>query len=82
MYLLTFVYSCLAFAEVLVLFASVIGLLTFVVKQLVALTDALLSAVINAGSRTSQPRVKGRSAFNLIFESRPRKILGGHNELF
>lgn len=82
MHLLTLVYSCLAFAEILVLFASIIGLLTFAVRQLIAITDALLSAAIDAGSRNSQPRDKRPNTFNLMFEGRPRRILGGHNEPF
>jgi len=70
-------YLCavLAFAEVAVLFASVISLFVFLVSEIVRTADHLLDVAINgwwlAIERPSQVR-----------DYRLHKVMGGHNERF
>lgn len=82
MYLLNLVYSALAFAEVLVLFASAMALLALAARQVVRVIDSLIGVVIDAGSHRLKPRVQGSNTLSLVFESRPCRIPGGHNERF
>lgn len=85
MHFVAYVYSVLAFAEVLVLFGSIIGILVLVGRQAVrglnALMDAL-DAALDARSRGADPRLRTPANLNLAVESRSRKIPGGHNERF
>jgi hypothetical protein len=67
MYLLDLVYSVLAFAEILVLVAS---------------ATALVVKAIDAASARTGPHVKSWNPFKVVVQSRPRKIPGGHNEVF
>ena len=85
MYLVAHVYSVLAFAEVLVLFGSVIGILVLVFRQAVRGLNALMDAVeaaLDARSRGADPRISKPVNLNVAVESRSHKILGGHNERF
>ena len=83
MHFVAYVYSVLAFAEVLVLFGSIIGILVLVGRQTVrglnALMDAL-DAALDARARGTDPRLRTPANLNLAVESRSRKIPGGHNE--
>lgn len=85
MHFVAYVYSVLAFAEVLVLFGSIIGILVLVGRQAVrglnALMDAL-DAALDAHSRGTDPRFRTPANLNVAVESCSRKILGGHNERF
>jgi hypothetical protein len=85
MHVVAHVYAVLAFAEVLVLFGSVIGILVLVVRQAVRKLDALmdaLDAALDARSHGTDPRLRTPVNLNVAVESRSRKILGGHNERF
>jgi hypothetical protein len=85
MYLVAHVYSVLAFAEVLVLFGSVIGILVLVFRQAVRGLNAVMDAVeaaLDARSRGADPRISKPVNLNVAVESRSHKILGGHNERF
>lgn len=77
MVLLTIAYSVLAFAAVIVLIASTLALLAFVVKQTVSGIDALVERTISAGSPSKAPRTKRRRLFNV---PAPSRIPGAHNE--
>jgi hypothetical protein len=73
MYLL---YSILAFAEVLVLFASAISLVVLAVRQVIKAISGLIDAAINAGLPDAQPR------FTALDPAGVRRVPGGHNEHF
>ena len=81
MHVVAYVYSVLAFAEVLVLFGSVIGILVLVGRQAVRGLNALMDA-LDARSRGTDPRLRTPVNLNVAVESRSRKIPGGHNERF
>lgn len=85
MHFVAYVYSVLAFAEVLVLFGSIIGILVLVGRQAVrglnALMDAL-DAALDARARGADPRLRTPVNLNVAVEIRSRKIPGGHNERF
>jgi hypothetical protein len=79
MYLLS---TVLAFAEVVVLFASAIGLLvlaaSLVLKKFLSLTDA----TIKAGSPRTKSYIKTLNPFGSAIERPVRRIPGAHNEYF
>ena len=79
MYLL---YSVLAFAEVLVLFASTIGLLALAARQVTRKIRSLMGAPINTGSASTEPYVKTLNPLGVTVERHARQIPGGHNERF
>jgi len=85
MHFVAYVYSVLAFAEVLVLLGSIIGILVLVGRQAVrglnALMDAL-DAALDARARGADPRLRTPVNLNVAVEIRSRKIPGGHNERF
>ncbi len=75
-------YAFLAFFEVLVLLASAIGVLTFVVWQVIKKIRSLTDAAMNSEPRSSQPSVQ---ILNPVAASAARGahvIPGGHNERF
>ncbi len=82
MHLLAHVYSVLAFAEILMLFASIIGVLVFAVRRTIEGIDRLIDAAIDLNTRDKEPRVRGRSCLNVAVESGFHRIPGGHNERF
>lgn len=82
MFSIAYVYAVLAFAETLVLFASVLGLLVLALRQVVRGIDSLIDAAINSSSPDTKPRVRTPSRFNVAAESRLHRIPGGHNERF
>jgi len=79
MYLL---YLVLSFTEVLVLFASAIGLLMFIVREIVRAIEGLLDAAMNAISASKQPRIESLQPLGVGGKGRVRIIPGGHNEHF
>ena len=79
MYLL---YLVLSFTEVLVLFASAIGLLVFIVREIVRAIESLLDAAMNAISASKQPRIESLQPLGVGGKGRVRIIPGGHNEHF
>ena len=79
MYLL---YLVLSFTEVLVLFASAIGLLVFIVREIVRAIEGLLDAAMNAISASKQPRIESLQPLGVGGKGRVRIIPGGHNEHF
>jgi len=81
MHFVAYVYSVLAFAEVLVLFGSIIGILVLVGRQAVRGLNALMDA-LDARAHGADPRLRTLANLNLAVESRSRKIMGGHNERF
>jgi hypothetical protein len=76
MYLL---YSILAFAEVLVLFASATGLVVLAVRQVIKGVSGLIDAAIDAGLPDARRRFAALDPFGA---RRVREIPGGHNEHF
>ena len=80
MFLLAGVYCVFAFAEVLVLFASVAGLLVLAVRLTVRAIDAFLDGAIEASSLDARRRAGKASRLNLAAEGRFHRIPGGHNE--
>jgi len=72
----------LSFSEVLVLFASAIGLFVFVLRETVRAIDDLLEAAINVRWPGAQSGVKAQGLLCVGFKSRLRMIPGGHNEHF
>jgi hypothetical protein len=76
MYLL---YSILAFAEVLVLFASAISLVVLALRQVIRAISGLIDAAINAGLPDARRRF---AALDLLGTRRVREVPGGHNEHF
>lgn len=79
MYLLCLV---LSFAEVLVLFASAIGLLVLFVKEAVMSIEGLLDAAMNAMSPGGRPGIESLEPVGVGGKGRVRIIPGGHNERF
>ena len=79
MFLISYVYGVLAFAETLVLFGSVIGLLVFALRQVVRGMNLVIDAAINASSLDTTPRDRNRRRLNVAAAHR---IPGGHNERF
>ena len=82
MSLLPHVYSALAFAEILMLFASVIGILVFAVRRAVRAINSLMDTAINSNSPDAEPRVRRQRRLKVATESGLHKIPGGHNERF
>jgi 4-hydroxybenzoate polyprenyltransferase len=74
--------SVLAGTEVVVLFASTIGLLGFAVRQVVRAINGLLDMAIDSASPSTKPRLRSPSPSNVLVASRVRRIPGGHNETF
>lgn len=79
MFFIAYVYAVLAFAETLVLFASILGLLVFVLRQMVRGINVVIDAAINASSLDTMPRDRNPSRLNVAAAHR---IPGGHNERF
>ena len=79
---MSLVYSILAFAEVLVLFASAIGLFVFIVKEVVREINRLFDAAAAAASANKESSVKSRDPVSVGAGSRLHRIPGGHNEHF
>lgn len=79
MYLLYFV---LSLTEVLVLFASAIGLLVLIFKETARFIDGLLDAALNAVSPSGRPRIALLDPLGVGGKGRVRMIPGGHNERF
>jgi hypothetical protein len=79
---MSFVYSALAFVEVLVLFASAISVLVLVVRQAVREINRLLDAAFDAASPSTESSVKNPEPVSATAGSRTRKVVGGHNEQF
>ncbi len=75
-------YLFLAFAEVLVLLASAMGLLGFVVWRLAKKILDILDAGVTAKSPDTQPPIKTSSPLGAMAGRRARQIPGGHNERF
>jgi hypothetical protein len=75
-------YSVLAFAEVLALFAVAIVLFIFLLKQAVKVLGAWIDAVIAAWSREAEPRLGNPKPLGVNATKRVRQIPGGHNERF
>ena len=79
---LAYVYSVLAFAEVLMLFASVIGVLVFVVRCTVRAIDQFIEAAIDSSAGDTAPGARKPLRLDVAAETGSRRIPGGHNERF
>ena len=79
MLFLSYVYFVLAFAETLVLFASIIGLLALAVRLAVRGVNGLADAIDSHWPGT-EPRVRRSARLGLAIESGSHEIRGGHNE--
>jgi hypothetical protein len=79
---MSLLYSVLAFAEVLVLFASAISLFAFLVRQVVREINRFLDAAVDAASPDTESPVKSPEPIGAGAGSRLHKITGGHNEHF
>ncbi len=75
-------YAFLAFSEVLVLFASAIGVLVFIACELIGMLGSLADAAVSYGSRSGQHSVKTLRTMGAAAGARSRVIPGGHNERF
>lgn len=82
MQLLTYAYAVLAFAETLVLFASIVGLLVFAVRQAVRIINRFIDAAIDTSSRERESRTGRQSRLAVAGKSGFYRIPGGHNERF
>ena len=82
MQFLAYVYAILAFAETLMLFASIIGLLVFAVRQTVRIINRYIDAAIDSSSRERASRTGRQSRLAVAGESGFHRIPGGHNERF
>lgn len=82
MNLLAHVYSVLAFAEVLMLFASLIGVVVFAVRCAVRAIDRFIEAAVDANARDVEPGVRKPRRLNVVVETGSHRIPGGHNERF
>jgi hypothetical protein len=80
MLLLSYVYFVLAFAETLVLFASIIGLLVFAVRLAAEKINNLADAASDWSWPGTEPRVKRPSRLSVAVQSGSHQIPGGHNE--
>lgn len=81
-YLLSLLYSGLAFAEILVLLASALALLVLAVRQLKKAIERLLDAAVDAASPSAEPRRKTLDPLGAAAGHRGRKIPGAHNDRF
>ncbi len=79
---LAHVYSVLAFAEVLMLFASVIGVLVFAVRCTVRAIDRFIEAAIDSSTGDAAPGARKPLRLDVAVEAGSRRIPGGHNERF
>jgi len=82
MYLLAQVYSVLAFAETMVLFASVLGLLVLGLRLTVRGLNILIDAAIDSSARDADSGARKPSRLNVAAGGGYHKIPGGHNERF
>jgi 4-hydroxybenzoate polyprenyltransferase len=82
MSLLAHIYSVLAFAEILTLVTSVIGVLVLAVRLAVRAINSVIDAAIDSTARDAEPRDSKPARLNVAVESRFHKIPGGHNEHF
>jgi hypothetical protein len=80
--LLAHVYSVLAFAELLMLFASIVGVIVFAVRCAVGAVDRFIEAAVDASARDGEPGVRKPLRLNVAAEAGSRRIPGGHNERF
>jgi len=81
MHLLSYVYFVLAFAETLVLFASIIGLLVFAVRLAVEKINSLADAAFDWSWPGTEPRVRRPRRLSVAAQSGSHEIPGGHNEV-
>jgi hypothetical protein len=82
MHLLAHVYSVLAFAELLMLFGSIVGIIVFAVRRAVRAVDRFIEAAVDASTRDAEPDARKPLRLNVAAESGSRRIPGGHNERF
>jgi hypothetical protein len=75
-------YSGLAFAEVFVLFASVIAVLVLAVRQVVKAIASMVDVAIGAGSSDTEHHGKILDPLGAVAGGRVRKIPGAHNDRF
>jgi hypothetical protein len=73
---MSLLYSILAFAEVLVLFASAISVAILATRQFIKGISGLIDAAVNAGLPNAEPR------FTALDPAGARRVPGGHNEHF
>ena len=82
MHLLAHVYSVLAFAELLMLFGSIVGIIVFAVRRVVRAVDRFIEAAVDASARDAEPGVRKPLRLNVAAGAGARRIPGGHNERF
>jgi hypothetical protein len=77
-----FLCSVLTFSAVLVLFASTIGILMLIARQVIRTIRGIVDMAIDASPTSAEPYVKTLNPLGVAVERRVRQIPGAHNERF